>query len=195
MNGTELTSVLVVEDHPLFRSALIETLRRRPEIQLAGEASDGEEALAKIRELRPDVALVDLRMPRVGGLDVLKTVVNERLSTRVVILSADVDEAVREAVEREGAAGCLAKSADGADIADALVAARVGRTLPDQRLTERELEILRLVAEGHSPPGIARRLYLSRATVGMHLKHVYQKLGVPDRAAAVAKAMRVGLLR
>jgi two-component system, NarL family, nitrate/nitrite response regulator NarL len=211
----DLTSVVVVEDHPLFREALVEALRRRPGIELVGEAADGEEALERIRELRPDVALVDLRMPKVSGMDVLRQVVAEGIGTRIVILSAEVDDAVRGAVERAGAAGCLPKSADAADIAAAVIAARTGGPLPtappepplflphegllalglDQPLSARELEVLRMVAEGDSAPGIAARLHLSPATVSTHLKHIYQKLGVPDRAAAVARAMRSGLLR
>jgi two-component system, NarL family, nitrate/nitrite response regulator NarL len=196
-------SVLVAEDHPLFRSALVEMLKRRPDLELAAEAEDGEQAVHKIHELRPDVALVDLRMPRLGGLDVIRSVVGSGLTTRIVVLTAEGDAATRDALVRAGAAGCLSKSAEAGVIADAIVAAAAGRvqqvsSAPPETpfgLTQREMDVLRLVAEGHSAPGIAKHLYLSPATVSTHLKNIYRKLEVPDRAAAVAKALRGGVLR
>jgi len=196
-------SVLVAEDHPLFRTALVDMLKRRPDLELAAEAEDGEQAVHKIHELRPDVALIDLRMPRLGGMDVIRSVVGAGLPTRVVVLTAEGDSAMRDALVRAGAVGCLSKSAEAGAIADAVVAAAAGRvqevsSAPPEvafGLTRREMDVLRLVAEGHSAPGIARHLYLSPATVSTHLKNIYRKLEVPDRAAAVAKALRLGVLQ
>jgi two-component system nitrate/nitrite response regulator NarL len=196
-------SVLVAEDHPLFRSALVDMLKRRPDLELAAEAEDGEQAVHKIHELQPDVALIDLRMPRLGGLEVIRSVVGAGLATRVVVLTAEGDPATRDALVRAGAASCLSKSADAGAIADALLAAAAGRvqeisSAPPEipfGLTKREVDVLWLVAEGHSAPGIAKELYLSPATVSTHLKNIYRKLEVPDRAAAVAKALRGGVLQ
>jgi two-component system, NarL family, nitrate/nitrite response regulator NarL len=196
-------SVLIAEDHPLFRSALVDMLKRRPDLELAAEAEDGEEAVHKIHELRPDVALVDLRMPRLGGMDVIRSVVGAGLATRIVVLTAEGDPATRDALVRAGASGCLSKSSEAATIADAVVAAAAGRVQQVSAataetpfgLTRREMDVLRLVAEGHSAPGIAKHLYLSPATVSTHLKNIYRKLEVPDRAAAVAKALRGGALQ
>ena len=210
--GPRGPTVVVVEDHPLFRVALVEALAQHPEIELVGEAADGDDGLRQIREVRPDVALVDLRMPRLSGVELLREVRRGALDTRVLILSAELDGAMRSALEDAGAAGCLPKSAGAEEIADAVVAAARGRPLRSDTtepppapippgaeelrpLSERELEILRLVAEGDSAPQIAGRLYLSPTTVSTHLRNIYRKLDVPDRAAAVAKALRGGLLR
>ena len=200
------TSVLVAEDHPLFRGALVEALRRRPDLELVGEAEDGEQALELARGLKPDVVLVDARMPTVDGVEVLRSVVREKLPTRVLMLSAEVSGShVSEAIAM-GAFGYLDKTADADAIGDAVSAVArgqivLGDAVSDQEqqqsapaLTARELEILALAAQGRTGPQIGRELYVSPATVKTHLKNIYEKLGVTDRAAAVAEGIRRGLL-
>ena len=207
-------TVLVADDHPLFRDGIARAVAARPDLELVAEAADGREALERIRELSPAVAVVDLRLPGLDGLEVLNAVRRDGLPTRILMLSAATDgPLVFEAVSG-GAAGYLAKSADRTEVCDAVAAIARGETVLDPGLqtglleevrargvadtrpvlTPRETEILRLIAEGLSAPEIGRRLYLSTATVKTHLGHLYEKLGVSDRAASVAEAMRRGLL-
>jgi two-component system, NarL family, nitrate/nitrite response regulator NarL len=205
--------VLIAEDHPVFRRGIADAIERRPELTLVGEHGDGEAALQAIRESRPDIALLDVRMPTLSGLEVLEAVIAEELPTRIVLLSGYPDpDAVYRALTA-GASGFLAKSAPGAEVCERLVAVSRGETvlapevqseLADQLrtraqpgaplLSPREREILELIAAGELAPDIANRLGLSPATVRTHLQHLYEKLGVSDRAAAVAVAMRRGML-
>ena len=205
--------VLVADDHPLFRRAVVQAVEQRAELTLVGAYSDGEGALAAIRELGPDVALLDVRMPGLTGIEVLEAAAREELATRIVLLSGFPDsDAVYRAVAA-GAAGFLVKSESGSEICERIVAASRGETVlsPDVQtelagqlrskthpdgpaLSPREREILELIAAGELAPAIARRLGLSPATVRTHLQHLYEKLGVSDRAAAVAAAMRRGML-
>jgi two-component system nitrate/nitrite response regulator NarL len=202
MSRLRRTSVLVAEDHPLFRSALVDALKRRPDLELVGEAEDGEQALELTRGLRPDVVLMDARLPALDGVEVLRSVVSERLPTRVLMLSAEASGPVVSEAMELGAAGYLAKTADANAIGEAVSAVARGQTLADEAraatdrpiLTKREAEVLALSAEGLSGPQIGRELNVSPATVKTHLKNIYEKLGVTDRAAAVAEGIRRGLL-
>ena len=175
--------------------------------------SDGREALAEIRRLQPDVAVLDLRMPELDALQVLSAVRRDGLGTRVVLLSAFLEGALVFHAVAAGAAAYLSKDADRRQVCDAIAAVARGETVldPDAQagiagevrvrgrverpaLTPRELEILVYVAEGRGAPEIAGLLHLSPATVKGHLQSIYEKLGVSERAAAVAEAMRRGLL-
>ena len=203
MSRPRRTSVLVAEDHPLFRSALVDALKRRPDLELVGEAEDGRRALELARGLRPDVVLMDARLPALDGVEVLRSVVRDKLPTRVLMLSAETSgPAVSEAMAI-GAAGYLDKTADADKIGDAVSAVARGQTLASEaapephngsKLTPRESEVLVLAAAGRSGPQIGRELEVSPATVKTHLKNIYVKLGVTDRAAAVAEGIRRGLV-
>jgi two-component system nitrate/nitrite response regulator NarL len=205
--------VLVVDDHPLYRKAVIDAVKSRPNLQFVGEASDGREALDEIRGKRPDVAVVDVLMPGLDGFDVLNVVKRDALETRILLLTANVDSAAAFRAIGAGAAGCLLKSANVDELCDAIAAVARGETVlaPEVQaglageirmrstaerpiLSPREHEILVLTAAGKSAPEVAEQLVLSPATVRTHLQHLYDKLGVSDRAAAVAEAMRRGLL-
>lgn len=205
--------VLVADNHPLYREAVATAIRRAPGLDLVAEESDGRRALAAIREVEPDVALLDMRMPELDGMQVLNALVREGLRTRVVFLSAHTDGGTVYAAVGAGASGYLSKDAPAGAVCDAVaVVARGGTVLPssvqsgiaaeirsrvtDARplLTSREQEVLKLVADGCSAPDVAKRLHLSQGTVKSHLQNLYQRLGVSDRAAAVAEAMRRGLL-
>jgi two-component system nitrate/nitrite response regulator NarL len=203
MNARRI-SVVIADDHPVYRRGLAAALRACPELELVAEAEDGESVLAEIRRLVPRVAVVDLQLPGIDGIEVAAAVASEGLATRMVILSAYED---RAAVERAHAAGVwayLPKIGSATALCDTLVAVARGDLPPPSRarhdgaeqpaLTARELEILRLTAEGRSAPDIAEELALSTATVKTHLQHTYEKLGVSERAAAVAQAIRRGLL-
>lgn len=210
----EQVSVLVADDHPVFRSGLVQMLRARPELRVVGEVGEGRAALDQIRELRPDVAVLDLGLPELGGIEVLDALQREHLPTRVLVLSALQDSGTIYRAVELGARGYLPKIADGGAVCDAVAAIGRGRTvLPAEiqdglateirmrrdvagrpALTPRELDILRLAADGRSNAEIAVALHVSAATVKTHLHHVFEKLEVSDRAAAVATAMRSGLL-
>jgi two-component system, NarL family, nitrate/nitrite response regulator NarL len=209
----ERIRVVVADDHPIFREGVARGLTLSGEITVVAEAENGPDALAAIRAERPDVALVDYRMPDLDGIEVLHAVVRDQLPTRVLLLSANTESsAVFQALE-EGAAGYLAKDASRAEIVAAVVAAAKGKVTvsPDlagglageirlrsqsqaPALSERERQVLAAFARGLSIPQIAAELYLGASTVKTHTQRLYEKLGVSDRAAAVAEAMRRGLL-
>jgi two-component system nitrate/nitrite response regulator NarL len=205
--------VLIAEEHPLYREGVVRAIKERPELELVGEASDGRMALAMIKELQPDVAVLDVKMPELDGLQVANAVVRDGVTTRVLMLSAFLDRQIVFQAVAAGAAGYLSKDADRLEITNAILAVHGGHTVlapevqagvaaevrsrwrPDvPSLSERERQVLEMIAEGMLAPEIGKRLYLSPATVKSHLQSLYDKLGVSDRAAAVAEAMRRGLL-
>jgi two-component system nitrate/nitrite response regulator NarL len=207
------TSVYLADDHPVYREGLARAIKERPELELTGQAATGREALAGIAALRPDVALIDVRMPDLDGAEVLRVVERDRLPTRVILLSAALDGEIVYRAIASGAAAYIPKTADRDAILDIVgrvahggsyvppelvggLAAqiRLREREPRPALTSRECQVLRLTADGWSGPAIASELYLSPATVKTHLQSLYEKLGVRDRAAAVATAMRLGLL-
>jgi len=211
---TKRLRVLIADDHPLYRDGIARAVRERPELQIVAETGDGRAALEAIRELTPDVAVIDLSLPTLGGIEILNAVRRYRLPTQVLVLSASTSGADVHAAMSAGAAGYVTKRTDRVALCDAItsvargqavlgrdlqagfldeVRAR-GRTEQRPALTRREAEVLRLLADGHSAPAIGRRLFLATATVKTHLAHLYEKLDVGDRAACVAQAMRAGLI-
>jgi two-component system nitrate/nitrite response regulator NarL len=209
-----MTRVLVADDHPMFRSSVVRAIGMHPELELVGEASDGREALDALRSLTPEVAVVDVQMPGLSGLDLLDAVRVERLATRVLVLSGALDQQDAYRAVQLGAAGVLSKLVEPQVLTDAIAAIARGETVlgveaqaavateiqmreVDDRpvLTDREREVLTRIADGESVPTMASTMYLSRSTIKTHLESLYRKLGVSDRAAAVAEAMRRGILR
>jgi two-component system, NarL family, nitrate/nitrite response regulator NarL len=205
--------VVVAEDHPLYLDGLVQAVRARSDFDLVAVCHDGQEALATIRKTDPDVALLDLRMPGLDGLGVLNAVSREGMSARVLFLSAHMDgETVYRALGA-GATGYLSKDVGGGELCNAISAAARGETvLPPEALqgvagqirlrstddrpdlTPREHEVLSMTAAGGSVKQVADSLYLGQGTVKTHLQNIYKKLEVSDRAAAVAEAMRRGLI-
>ena len=209
----ESTRVVVVDDHPFFRDGLIRGLRESGYLEVVGEASTGREGLEVIAGERPDVAVLDYQMPDLTGLEVVHAIVRQGLATRTLILSAVTDSAIVFRALEEGAQGYLSKEARRSEIVDAVRRVSQGETvvppelaagLADQIrlraasagpvLSEREQQVLTGFARGLSIPELAAELYLGVSTVKTHAQHLYQKLGVSDRAAAVAEGMRQGLL-
>lgn len=205
--------VLVADSQPLFRDALARIVRQRRDMALVAEAAEGRTALALIRSMEPDVGLVDARLPGLDGAGVLNAVVREQLATRLVLLVSELRPGEAYRAVARGARGVLPKDATSDEVERAVRAVFRGQTAfgPDvqselaheirlradeQRpvLSRREQEILALIAEGQSAPQIAGRLHVATATVKTHILHVYDKLEVSERAAAVAVAMRRGLL-
>ena len=187
--------VLIADDHPVYRQGLAEAVKLRLDLELVGEAASGLEALESIRRLEPDVAVLDMKMPALDGMEVMRAMVEEELASKVLFLSGYLQgDAVYHAIEA-GAGGYLSKDSGAEEICDAIAREiRVRSPETASALSGREREILLLTAAGHSGPDIAVKLYLSPATVKTHLQRIYQKLGVGDRAAAVAEAMRRGLM-
>jgi two-component system nitrate/nitrite response regulator NarL len=205
--------VLVADDHPVYREGIVRAVKERPDLELVAEVATGREALDAIAELRPRVAVLDMKMPDLDGRHVLGAIGRDELPTRVLFVSAYVDSEIVYAAIGGGARGYLSKDATRQQICDAVAAVGRGDTVFAAQvqtgiareiqlrsadtgvlLTPREREILELTAQGFLAPDIGRRLYLSPATVKTHLQRLYGKLGVSDRAAAVAEAMRRGLL-
>ena len=208
-----MVRVLVADDHPVYREGVARAISERSGLELVGVAADGREAMAGIRDLVPDVAVLDVRMPGLSGIDIIAEIARERIATRVLLLSAQSDEQLIFDGVSIGASGYLLKDSDRSDICAAVEAIAAGRAVlaPEAQtalaqgvrlrgaaqgpaISEREREVLALTADGLSAPQIGARLHLSPATVKSHLQNVYEKLGVSDRAAAVATAIRLGLL-
>jgi two-component system nitrate/nitrite response regulator NarL len=206
-------SVYVGEDHPIYLEGLVRVLSQRPDFEVVGFSGDGREALEQIRALEPRVAVLDEGMPGLTGNDVLRAISRDALPTRVVMLSASLDSAVVFRAVANGVRAYLTKDADRSTICDAVAAVARGETvlapevqagLADEvrlrqserrpTLSRREREVLEHAASGLSAPAIARELSISTATVKTHLRNLYDKLGVSERAAAVAEAMRRGML-
>jgi DNA-binding NarL/FixJ family response regulator len=210
------TRVLVADDQALVRSGFRMILDARPDIEVVGEAENGLQAVELAREARPDVVLMDIRMPELDGIEATERIVAATPETRVLVLTTfDLDEYVYAAI-RAGASGFLLKDVRPNDLVDAirLVAAgnallgpSVTRRLLDRfaeparppvsldDLTDREREILSLIAQGSSNAEIAERLYVSETTVKSHVSAVLRKLGVRDRVQAVIAASDAGLVR
>lgn len=197
----------------MYREGLVGTLRRVAQIEVLADTATGREALEQIRLLAPAVAVLDIQMAELDGIQVARAVSRDDLGTRTLFLSAYFDREIVYKALAAGASGFLSKESKGQEIADAVVAVARGETvlgrdiqaaLAEQIrraerasgpvLSSREQEVLRLVAEGLSAPQVARELNLSPTTVKTHLQRIYEKLGVSDRAGAVADAMRRGLL-
>ena len=212
MSARRLT-ILIADDHPVYRPGLERAIGERPDLELVGSTADGRQALERINELEPDVAVVDVRMPGLDGLKIVSAVQRDGLRTKVMLLTGYEDSGAAYKALAEGAAGYVSKASDHTELCESIVAAGRGETViapqfaagiateiqlreTSERpaLTDREAEVLRLLAEGRTAGRIGEELHLSEATVKTHLHNLYEKLGVSDRAAAVATAMRWGLL-
>jgi two-component system nitrate/nitrite response regulator NarL len=209
----ERTRVYVADDHPLYREGVVRAVKERPEFELVGSTGDGRKALEDIRQLEPQVAVLDLRMPGLDAIAVTKAIERDGLPTKVLLISASTDTPIVYEAVRAGVYSYISKDAGRREICDAVAAVARGETVLSSEmqgalvahvrgreeqdralLTPREREMLRYLAKGSSAPQIANDLFLSTATVKTHLANLYGKLGVSDRAAAVAEAMRRGLL-
>lgn len=211
----ETLRILVAEDHPLFRKGMISLLSSVPEFEVVGEASTGEEAVARAAHLQPDVVLMDLQMPEVNGIEATRRILQESPSVRVLVVTLFEDDDSVFMALRAGARGYVLKDSDEEEIEHAIRAVGKGEAIfspaiaerllayfasphpaPPQvfpTLTDREREILNLIARGHPNPAIAKQLHLSTKTVGNYVSNIFTKLQVADRAQAIIRAREAGL--
>lgn len=204
--------VLVADDHPIVRSGIVALLSAHPLIDVVGEAGDGQTAVDLAADLRPDVVLMDLQMPRLTGAEATERILRHDASLRVLVLTTfESDDEILAAISA-GASGYLLKAAPEDEIVAGILSAARGDTVlapsiaaslvasmrrdstPAPRLSPRETTVLQLVAAGRSNPEIARELFIGEATVKTHLLHVFDKLGVSDRTRAVTLALELGIL-
>ncbi|MDJ1371532.1 response regulator [Gulosibacter molinativorax] len=199
--------IVVVDDHPIVRDGIISMVSREGDIEVVGEAASGPEAVIVVTRELPDVVLMDLRMPGGDGVDAVRELTAAEVPTRILVLTTyDTDRDIRAALGA-GAHGYLLKDTPRPVLLQAVRDIAAGRPVlapqaldamagrrNDPELTARELEVLRVIANGGTNRGAAADLMVSEATVKTHLNHAYQKLGVSDRAAAVRVAFERGLL-
>ncbi|MET1071959.1 MAG: response regulator transcription factor [Umezawaea sp.] len=205
-----MISLLIVDDHPVVRDGLRGMFGTDPRFEVVGEAGDGAEAVSVAERLRPDVILMDLRMPGTDGVAAIRELAERGVPSRVLVLTTyDTDSHVLSAIEA-GATGYLLKEAPRAELVRAVEAAARGQAVLSPSvatrlvgqvrkpvsapLSQRETEVLELIAQGSTNREAGKRLSISETTVKTHLLHVYAKLGVNDRAAAVAAAFSRGYL-
>jgi DNA-binding NarL/FixJ family response regulator len=202
-------TLVVADDHPIVRDGIRGIIESDPSCTVLELVGDGRAAVRAAERLRPDVVLMDLRMPGMDGVEATDRITSGRSGAKVLVLTTyDTDDDVLAALEA-GATGYLLKDAPRAELLRAVHEAAAGRSVlspgvattlvrrvraPEPTLTDREVEVVRLVAAGVTNREIAARLFVSEATVKTHLQSVFQTLGVPDRAAAVAEAFRRKLI-
>jgi DNA-binding NarL/FixJ family response regulator len=207
MTVTGIITILAVDDHPLVRTGLASVIGSQPDLRLVAEASNGEEALEAYREHRPEIVLMDLRMPVMDGVSAIKAIRDEYPNARIIALSTyEGDEDIHRALEA-GAKGYLLKDMLRTELLIFIrnvyrgfkgippaVAAKIAEYTPRIELTPRELEVLELIARGRSNPEIATALGRAESTMKVHVRSILQKLGTDDRTEAVTIAIRRGIL-
>jgi len=212
MNVSEPIRVMLVDDHQMVRNGLGTFLLVHDDLELVGEARNGEEALAVFQHVQPDVVLMDLKMPRMNGVEATRALMKRDPELRVIALTSFKDEELIQEALDAGAIGYLLKDVDADDLAEAIRAAhrgeptlapeaawvlfqarRRGPELGDD-LTEREREVLALIVKGETNPQIAEQLIISQSTVKTHVSNILSKLGVSTRTEAASLALQKGLV-
>ena len=200
--------ILSVDDHPLLREGIAMLIENQPDMVLVAQAATGREAIEQFRQHRPDVTLMDLRLPDISGIDALIAIRSESPHACVVMLTTfEGDVEIQRALEA-GARGYLLKTAPAKELVEVIrqthagkkripaeVAAQLVEDMGDEALTPREVEVLKSLAEGNRNKDIGERLFISEETVKVHIKHIMEKLGANDRTQAVAIAVRRGIIQ
>jgi DNA-binding NarL/FixJ family response regulator len=208
LNDQARIRVFCIDDHPFVRDGIATIINNQPDMLLAAEASDGGEAIQKYREYRPDVTLMDLRLPDMSGIDLLIAIRSEFPEARVVILTTFEGDVEIQRSLGAGAYGYLLKSMPPEELLEIIrqvhagrkrippeVAAQLAEHLGYEALTEREIEVLNYIAKGNRNRVIAELLFISEETVKVHVKHIMEKLGASDRTEAVTIAIRRGIIQ
>jgi DNA-binding NarL/FixJ family response regulator len=213
LSGDEIR-LLIADDHPVFRQGLRAMLDSNDQFEVIGEAADGDEAIARTLELKPDVVLMDLRMPGLNGIDATRKILETRPDCRVLVLTMFEDDDSVFAAMRAGARGYLLKGSEQEEVLRAIRSVASGEAIfgpaiasrliayfssanatAFPELTDREREVLELIAQGKNNQAIANELVLSLKTVRNHVSNVFNKLQVTDRAGAIVKAREAGMGR
>jgi len=208
MTTREQIKLMVVDDHPTFRMGLVALVESQPDMKVVAEAGDGETALGLCREKKPDVVLMDLRMPGQGGVETILALVKEYPNTRAIVITTfDSDEDIFRAIQagaksyllkgtaREKILATIREVHHGTHKLPSNVASRLKERASRPELTERETEVLKLLVRGRSNKEIGVDMNISESTARFHLKAVFQKLNVLDRTQAVIEAVRLGLVQ
>ncbi len=199
--------VLTVDDHPLLREGICTLINSQPDMSIVGEASTAAEAVERFRELRPDITLMDVRLPDKNGIDAMLAIRSEFPDARIIMVtSSEGDVEIQRAIGA-GAQGYILKSMPPKDMVDAVrmvhagkkripaaIAAHLAEHYADEDLTAREIEVLQQIAGGNRNRDIGDRLFISEETVKVHIKHIMEKLGASDRTQAVAIAIKRGII-
>jgi len=208
MAGHDPIRVLCVDDHPVFREGIAALVESQRDMKLVAGAGSGHQALLSFRELRPDVTLMDLRLPDMSGIDTMAAIRSEFPDSRIVMLTTfDGDVEIRRSLEA-GARGYMLKSMPPQDLIDGIrqvhagkkripqeVGSHLAEHMGEEDLTAREVEVLERIAGGNRNQDIARRLFISEETVKVHVKHIMEKLGASDRTQAVSIGIRRGIIQ
>ena len=208
MSGVRSIRILSVDDHPLMREGIAAIVRNEPDMELVAEASNGREAIQGFRDHRPDVTLMDLRLPDIGGIDAMIAIRTEFADARIIILTTfEGDVEIRRALQA-GALGYILKTAARQQLVEMIrrvhsgkkqippdIAAQLAEHLSDECLSKREMDVLEKIAGGNRNSDIASLLFISEETVKGHVKHIMEKLGASDRTQAVAIAIRRGIIQ
>jgi DNA-binding NarL/FixJ family response regulator len=208
MSARRKIRVLGVDDHPLLREGLAAIVNIQDDMEMVAQAASGHEAIQLFRQHRPDVTLMDLRMPDSSGIDVVSAVVGEFPDARIVMLTTFEGDVEIQRSLAAGARGYILKTTPPAELVEVIrqvhagrkripqeVAAQLAEHIADEPLTGREIDVLQHVASGNRNRDIAERLLISEETVKVHVKHIMEKLGARDRTAAVAIAVRRGIIQ
>jgi DNA-binding NarL/FixJ family response regulator len=200
--------VLSVDDHPLLREGIAALVNSQADMELVAEASNGAEAVQIFRQQQPDVTLLDLRLPDMSGIDILIAIRSQFPDARVIMLTTFEGDVEIQRALQAGARGYLLKNMPPSELLDVIrqvhagkkrippeIASQLIEHMSDELLTEREIEVLREVADGNRNREIAERLFISEETVKVHIKHIMEKLGASDRTQAVAIGLRRGIIQ
>jgi DNA-binding NarL/FixJ family response regulator len=208
MNETARIRILCVDDHPLVHEGIATVIRNQPDMTLIAEAFNGRDAVQKFREHRPDVILLDLRLPDMSGIETMMTIRNEFPEARAIILTTFEGDVEIQRALAAGARAYVLKSMPPKELVEVIrkvhagkkpiptqIAAQLAEHYGDEALTEREIDVLRQIAGGNRNRDIAEKLFISEETVKVHIKHVMEKLGASDRTQAVAIGVRRGIIQ
>lgn len=208
MTASTPIRVFSVDDHPLLHQGIATLIKSQPDMLLVAEASNGIEAIQRYREHKPDITLMDLRLPDMSGIDAMIAILAEFPEAHVIVLTTFEGDVAMKRALAAGARAYVLKSMPPRDLLDVVrqvhagkkrippeIAARLAEHLGDEGLTDRETEVLRQVASGNRNRDIATKLFISEETVKVHIKHIMEKLGASDRTQAVAIGVRRGIIQ